>query len=120
MIDKDKPLFYKNTGRPMEILEAVPLMQYRVRYSNGGEETLTGLELEQKATNERPKYQFNITANPQMQVVGKKETVQFRINRARWSSPSSHMNAAFQDLSVEQVRLLSEELARWVQDRDNE
>jgi hypothetical protein len=113
MIDPKLPLFYRNTGRPAEIIDTIPLVAYRVRYSNGGEETLNSLELEQKLTNERPRYQFTLEANPRMQVAGKKDTVRFGIRR-----PSSFSDGVAQDLSLEQVRKLSEELAQWVQDRE--
>jgi hypothetical protein len=48
-----------------------------------------------------------------MQVAGKKDSVRFGIRR-----PSSFSDGVAQDLSLEQVRKLSEELAQWVQDRE--
>jgi hypothetical protein len=115
MVDPKLPLFYKNTGRPMEILEAVPLMQYRVRYSNGGEETLTGLELEQKATNEKPGYQFTFEPDRRLRVSGMKGWVRFI-----FPSPQRYSGHMAYDMDLDSARKLSEELAQWVQDRDNE
>lgn len=112
MTDPTKPLFYKNTGRPAEIVRTEPLVQYLVRYSNGGEELLTKLELDQKLTNEKPGYQFTLEANPRMLVSGKKDWVRFIIKRS-----SMYGDGVGQDLSKEQVANLSEELNNWLADR---
>ncbi len=112
MIDTTKPLFYRNTGRAATITEAVPVRRYHVQFSNGATAWMTEEELEQKFTNEPPRYQFatSALAKGRFTAQGKERCVTFQIRRSMVDSPA-------QDLNMDDVANLYGHLGRWLADR---
>lgn len=112
MIDTTLPLYYRATGKPATITEAVPVKRYHVQFSNGCTAWMTEEELEQKLTNEAPKFGFDMAlAASHMRVIGDSTAVHFKVRRKYGDYPG-------QSVSLPEVRQLYEHLGRWLADRD--
>jgi hypothetical protein len=111
MLDKDKTLFYIASGRAAKITESVPVRRYHVEFSNGATAWMTEEEMEQKFTNEPPRYTFAANyAQGHMLVEGREREVLVRLRRKFGDFPG-------QCLSHADVVALADSLNRWLADR---
>jgi len=106
------PLYYAKTGRPATIIETLPVVKYRVQFSNGNIAEMTQEQLDEQFVNTRPSYMFatNTLANGRFVVQGNERSVSFRIRRSMVDSPT-------QDLKASDVMALYDHLGRWLADR---
>lgn len=112
MTDPTRPLYYANTGKPLEYLGPEPVVRHRVRLPNGIEVLMTQEEFEQKCTNVRPNYSFDVMLCAGfLRVIGGDRALHFKIRRKFGDFPG-------QSVSFEEVRKLYENLGRWLADRD--
>jgi hypothetical protein len=93
-LNPNAPLYYVKSGRPVSVIETLPVVKYRVQYSNGCTAELTEDEMDATLTNERPRYKFatNNLARGRMIVEGNDRHVTFKIRRSMVDSPAQDLN----------------------------
>jgi hypothetical protein len=110
-VNPSRPLYYVKSGRPVSVIETIPVVKYRVQYANGACAELTEAEMDAQLTNEQPRYRFQSSyANGFLIVEGAERSVKFKVRRKFGDFPG-------QDLSAGEVLSLFENLQRWLADQ---
>lgn len=105
------PLYYAKTGRPAAIIETLPVVKFRVQFSNGNVAEMTQEQLDEQFTNTRPSYTFDASfACGHLIVRGMERHVDVRVRRKYADFPG-------QSLNREDAMALYDNLGRWLADR---
>lgn len=114
MTDIKQPLYYRSTGRPVEIVDIEPVVRYKLRAPGGSEVWMTQAEFDEQVTNTKPHYQFDQYTGPRSGLRVRSLNKSFlRINMA------SRFGAgrAQTDIDADDAAILHRNLGRWLADR---
>lgn len=104
-------LYYAKTGRPATIIETLPVVKFRVQFSNGNIAEMTQEQLDEQFTNTRPAFMFDTSfAGGHLRVAGNERSVSIKVRRKYGDYPG-------QDLHASDVMALYDRLGQWLADR---